>query len=572
MEQLDFTLLTYEQVFGEQKLDIFNKYGTECAITDFSILLGGYVSSDYCTSEGKTLKDRTGWWWTKSFDVDNYARVVDENGYRVWNYVNERNGGARPALPYSSIASNSSNGVRGRNGILEVEYGEYPQTIVSKSLSRRLDKAYFNETIIKTGKCYVTDSVKSSDIKIDFNVMVHFEYEYKGKKYINIYGNSDSEGKMLSDGRIIKKGESYWVKVEPIKWMIDEKTDIALSKMILFSGVQFNHMGNYDGDFENTTMKMFLDEFFRKDIIPLNYEDKIAEKDDSKDKVHMLIDEINMYISYCNNQEEIRKRVNNLLDRYNNDIEMFLSSRKILNINTEDSLRIKLIIELEEILAEIKISYLKKEPYLNILKVIDEYLKILSGEDGVLTRELAKDLSQVVVVNKFIDNGLINEFKTIIEGEISKINLFLDNIDSKDNLLEYTNVDEFDLYIRKLIHSLLVRLNLEVVKKDVVTEITNLTKEKYLETFEEGKNNIINLYLRAIKEELEHIKEVDTSMLFQKDIDKILPIDISKDNSIEEICVSLKELLNKLIEIKFKLDDSKIRNNKLKSLKILSRI
>ena len=43
----DFTFLTEEQIFGDDQLDILKKYGTKCAITDFSILLGGYVSGDY---------------------------------------------------------------------------------------------------------------------------------------------------------------------------------------------------------------------------------------------------------------------------------------------------------------------------------------------------------------------------------------------------------------------------------------------------------------------------------------------------------------------------------------------
>ena len=125
----NFTFLTDEQIFGNDQLDIIKKYGTKCAITDFSILLGGYVAGDYYTSEGNSRNDRTGWWWTKT-PYDNDARVVNRNGIRNWCIVSERNGGARPALPYSSISSISSNGVRGRNGILEVEYGEYTQTCV----------------------------------------------------------------------------------------------------------------------------------------------------------------------------------------------------------------------------------------------------------------------------------------------------------------------------------------------------------------------------------------------------------------------------------------------------------
>lgn len=160
---MNFTFLTEEQCFGNSQLDILKKYGTKCAITDFSILLGGFVSSDYHTSEGNSRKDRACWWWTKSSDGDIDARVVLKGGNGYWYYVYRRDGGARPALPYSSISSFSSNGVRGSNGILEVEYGEYPQTIVSEDFSRILEKAfanmpYLNNEMKTTGKSYTNDS------------------------------------------------------------------------------------------------------------------------------------------------------------------------------------------------------------------------------------------------------------------------------------------------------------------------------------------------------------------------------------------------------------------------------
>lgn len=77
---LDFTFLEENQIFGDKQLDIFKKYGTKCAITDFAILLGGYVADSTYTSEGSTLKDRTGWWWTRTPDGDNDARVVRSYG------------------------------------------------------------------------------------------------------------------------------------------------------------------------------------------------------------------------------------------------------------------------------------------------------------------------------------------------------------------------------------------------------------------------------------------------------------------------------------------------------------
>ena len=76
----NFTFLTEEQISGNNKLDIISRYGTKCAITDFSILLGGYVSSDDYTSEGNTRKDRTGWWWTKIMTRASLTAMVLEFG------------------------------------------------------------------------------------------------------------------------------------------------------------------------------------------------------------------------------------------------------------------------------------------------------------------------------------------------------------------------------------------------------------------------------------------------------------------------------------------------------------
>ena len=123
----NFTFLTADQVFGTDQLEILKKYGVKCAITDFSILLGGIVSADNYTSEGRTLKDRTSWWWTKSsFRCDYSAHAVDQYGNENWDLVLERYGGFRPVIPYSEISSMCSDPVRDEYGILEVEYGEYP--------------------------------------------------------------------------------------------------------------------------------------------------------------------------------------------------------------------------------------------------------------------------------------------------------------------------------------------------------------------------------------------------------------------------------------------------------------
>lgn len=268
----DFTFLTNAQIFGNNRLDIISRYGTRCAITDFSILLGGNVSPNYYTSEGKTRKDRAGWWWAKTPYDDDGARIVYVDGEGFWSGAFSRDGGARPALHYSSIQSISSNEVRGKFDIKEVEYGEYPQTIVDETLSNKLEKCYnedipFEIDLVRTGKVYTTDSVRFIDEDTSFRARTHIEYEYNGSKYIRFVGDLNGDRKVLSDGRTIIVGQAYWVRVEPITWLVDERANIALSKKIIFSGVQFKNCRNYDGNFDKTDIKQFMDNYFSKEIV-----------------------------------------------------------------------------------------------------------------------------------------------------------------------------------------------------------------------------------------------------------------------------------------------------------------
>ena len=48
---INFTFLTQEQCFGRDKLDILKKRGTKAAITDFSVLLGGRLSSEHVKND-----------------------------------------------------------------------------------------------------------------------------------------------------------------------------------------------------------------------------------------------------------------------------------------------------------------------------------------------------------------------------------------------------------------------------------------------------------------------------------------------------------------------------------------
>ena len=268
----DFTFLTEEQYFGDDKLDILEKRGTKAAITDFSILLGAYVS-DYHIDNDSSLKGRTGWYWTKSDDGYNEVRVFYGDGGRGYDDVYGRDNGARPALPFSEVSSiptNGESGKRARDGVLEVEYGYYPQKAVSRDMQERLERAYRSGNISKTRNNYTTDSVAYDEYDTSFQPQTHQEYEYNGKRYVRVKANSYYDGGdfTLSNGEQYRDGDDVWVEVLPVKWLVDEKSRMMITEKLIFAGVQFNKERNYHTrDFDRTDIKTFMDRYLSRDLV-----------------------------------------------------------------------------------------------------------------------------------------------------------------------------------------------------------------------------------------------------------------------------------------------------------------
>ena len=271
MKEHDLTLLSEGQIWGnssEPRLEVIRKYGIKSAITDLCVLTGSYLCED-TIDEDRSLTVRTSWFWTRSDDGDNDVCMVDENGIRSYIYRCKRSGTVRPALQSSVIFSQIFlNRVRGYNGTEEVEYGEYPQNAADSRMQNILESEY-NRGMNKTGRSYTFDSVRYDDYDTGFIPVTYEEYEYQGKKYIRIKANSDFGGDrfMLSNGVKYRDGDYVWVEVSPVKWLIDNKTGILISKKGLVSGIRFlNKSTNYKGDFSKTEMKEYLDRYMSKEL------------------------------------------------------------------------------------------------------------------------------------------------------------------------------------------------------------------------------------------------------------------------------------------------------------------
>ena len=264
----EFTLLSDEQTFGSQQIDVIKKMGGKCAISDFAILLGAYVSSDYHVDGDNSMRGRTGWWYLSSSDGDGDVRVVSEGGDRKWTRAGKRSGAVRPALPFSNISDISLNGVKGRHGFLEVEYGEYPQYAVDTNLGRILDDSFQAGVLRRTGKTYTTDSRRWNANSERFSPVQHEEFEYNGKRYVRVKSNDTDENFKLSNGVTVHPGMYVWLEVSPIKWIVDDRAKMLVSKTLLASGIRFCNDRQYNGDFKNTEMYQYLNTYFARDMVP----------------------------------------------------------------------------------------------------------------------------------------------------------------------------------------------------------------------------------------------------------------------------------------------------------------
>lgn len=260
---MEFTFLSNSQVFGKYKLHLLKKCGVKCCSTDFAIILGEYSAGISFFNSDTHQKSCVGDWWTKTSNCS--AATVVRADIKDWCHPYSKTVGARPVTCYSLISKDVKNVCKLYDDIYEVEYGEYPQSIVSVELSNCLEYIYNCNNLCESGKCYTINGYDVYNID-NFCCKEVKEYVFNGDKYVRLISNASSNKRTLSDGRMIFNNSVLWVKVERVKWLVDTRKDIALSKNILFSGICFNGDKSYNGDFENTDIYKYMNSYFSKDI------------------------------------------------------------------------------------------------------------------------------------------------------------------------------------------------------------------------------------------------------------------------------------------------------------------
>ena len=276
VENLSFTFI---DVDSEEIKNLYLFKRLDAEITDFALCTGGI----YADIEGVN----NGYYWTLTHKnlSSNYGPIdestivaVDSEGEEIAVDINKKTCSARPLLINAS-SYEAVNKFLGNHYITDdhkpvIEFGEYPQDAVSLGMQNKLKKLYRENKLELTENYYTIYDNKNYDKTSpnlnDLNKQITFEYIYNGKKYVRVNGNFVDGGATLSNDNSYEDGEEIWIEVKPIEWYLYKNENgeyCLLSLKLLFSGVPFSTKKNYDGDFENTFIKEFMDEEFSKDIL-----------------------------------------------------------------------------------------------------------------------------------------------------------------------------------------------------------------------------------------------------------------------------------------------------------------
>ena len=256
----DFTFITGEDVFGndDQVLEIFKVAGTESPLTDYSIIIGAYYDPESKLNYGS--------YWTKSTaSSDKNVIIVDEEGYSATYSISLRDIGARVVynLPENIEKELTKNLDTTTEHIFQVKYGYYPQSALNGLEQEKLDNMLKQGKLQLTNNYYTADSRKEFEYEEIFAPITFKEYKLDDKRLIKVVVNTGLYNGFKSK---YKNGDSIWVNVEPVYWLLDTKKHQMISEKILFAGVQFADNSNFT-KFEETRIYQFLNTCFARELV-----------------------------------------------------------------------------------------------------------------------------------------------------------------------------------------------------------------------------------------------------------------------------------------------------------------
>lgn len=455
----------------------------------------------------------------------------------------------------------------------EIKYGEYPTNVADSIISAELEYHFYNKELTKTGKEYFYSILKKIK-KLE-------EYIYKGKKYVRMIPEITSVyDRKLSNGKKINKGEAYWIEVTPIKWLLSNISSDALSKDVICYVPTYATKSCFDC-FYATDIYEFLNSTFKKDIIPSkvpnNYYGKEEVQDTRIEELEKLLKEIEEYNKYYYGDKDILKEVDNIIDNYNSNLED-LKGKKGLLLYDEDVLYREVYNKLNGILDILKQNYQDSKTYIDILNMIRNYIKIVRNLETEEDSELSKDiktikhiLSTYLPEYKKVEDTLLKIFK---EDHYKLYNYLKEYTKGPINRLEenkYQSVNNYELYIRKVLMPLLEEINRLIIAKDFSEEIRLGINNIINNIYEESKNKLAKIYLNEIYRVSSYIKTTDIQNKYKDRLNKIITLDIDYTKEIIEIINNLNNILRELYKLTYEIESIKVNDRKIEKYKLKKR-
>lgn len=178
--------------------------------------------------------------------------------------------------------------------------GEYPQSFVGKELNDELDDSLNNKTINPTGKKYSGKYIWSDNYKNKKCFEENLEYKYNGERYVKVDISSYS-GAELSDGHAYSREneQHLWVKVEPIRWVIENWKDLPKdvnpsgtgkattmklqTEECIIAGVPICKEDN-ESVWKNSLLRNYLNNYFLKEAFEVNIKDLVNSNSSNQTK------------------------------------------------------------------------------------------------------------------------------------------------------------------------------------------------------------------------------------------------------------------------------------------------
>lgn len=394
-----------------------------------------------------------------------------------------------------------------------VEFGCFPSTIVKdineeERLRQCKRKFTGNRYTLPVGNYYkggkkVEDENKGEFVAKRIVDLESFpEYEIDGERYI--------------DYRELGTSKSYLFRIEPLSWhIVSEKSELVCANLPV-SGIIYDSLCSIKMvSYNDSLVRKYLEGNFLKEAI-LNHikqEEKLPEQ---TSEVTELLKKIRTYKEQYHGKEDINEIIRDIIRKYNEDLES-LKSKSGLTLYTEEGLYLKLLSDLNRILDKLKRGSESSKEYCDILKLIEDSIDTLEGQQKETDNELLKDIQKISteILPKLSNNPKKQEeFKQRIFEELrndrDKVKSYLEymNTLSKEITLKtsknlgFKTLKEYETNFRIRLHPILESIRNTSLEEEKLALIDNKNKLLKELSGEKLDRDLVNFELYRILESL----------------------------------------------------------------------